>query len=204
MWSTFAEVAERYLESPPGGLEDLHEGAELWVFNTDFSLEFPQPLLPFTVLVGGLLNHPAKPPEQVCDHNTHMHWWNSVSPPVSLNFPNFTDPSGSGVVDFQFWGCWFYYCDSGVNGVIHLCGPSANRAGGWILQNPTGCTLEVKWTHRYQISIFKLNFIRLQCFAYRYDPERWPSHLDRPANLRLVDWLPLNNLLGNNSLLLLM
>lgn len=68
MWSTFAEVAQRHLESPPGGLEDLHEGAELWAFNTDFSLEFPQPLLPFTVLVGGLLNHPAKPPEQVCGH----------------------------------------------------------------------------------------------------------------------------------------
>lgn len=68
MWSTFVEVAQRHLESPPGGLEDLHEGAELWAFNTDFSLEFPQPLLPFTVLVGGLLNHPAKPPEQVCGH----------------------------------------------------------------------------------------------------------------------------------------
>lgn len=65
MWSTFVEVAKRHLDSPPGGLEDLHEAAELWAFNTDFSLEFPQPLLPFTVLVGGLLNHPAKAPEQV-------------------------------------------------------------------------------------------------------------------------------------------
>lgn len=73
VWSTFAKVAERHLKSPPGGLEDLHEGAELWAFNTDFSLEFPQPLLPFTVLVGGLLNHPAKPPEQVCGHNRHIH-----------------------------------------------------------------------------------------------------------------------------------
>ncbi len=67
VWSTFREVAERHLESgsPPGGLEELHQGAELWAFNTDFSLEFPQPLMPYTVLVGGLLNKPAKPPEQV-------------------------------------------------------------------------------------------------------------------------------------------
>lgn len=67
IWSKFTEVAERHLESgsPPGGLEELHEGAELWAFNTDFSLEFPQPLLPYTVLVGGLLNHPANPLEQV-------------------------------------------------------------------------------------------------------------------------------------------
>lgn len=68
MWSTFVEVAVRHLEVPPGDLEELHEGAELWAFNTDFSLEFPQPLLPFTVLVGGLLNHPAKPLEQVCGY----------------------------------------------------------------------------------------------------------------------------------------
>lgn len=67
MWSTFVEVAERHLGSgaPPGGLEELHQGAELWAFNTDFSLEFPQPLLPYTVLVGGVLNQPAKPLEQV-------------------------------------------------------------------------------------------------------------------------------------------
>lgn len=73
MWSRFAEVAERHLESPPDGLKDLHEGAELWAFNTDFSLEFPQPLLPFTVLVGGLLNQPAKPLEQVCGPDTQVY-----------------------------------------------------------------------------------------------------------------------------------
>ncbi|KAG7281495.1 hypothetical protein CRUP_012438, partial [Coryphaenoides rupestris] len=62
VWSRFKEVAERHLDSgpPPGGLQELHQKAELWAFNTDFSLEFPQPLLPNTVLVGGLLNKPAK------------------------------------------------------------------------------------------------------------------------------------------------
>lgn len=38
------------------------------------------------------------------------------------------------------------------------------------------------------------------CFACRYDLKRWPHHLDRPPNLRLVDWLPLNDLLGRNNL----
>lgn len=74
IWSKFREVAERHLESgsPPGGLEELHQGAELWAFNTDFSLEFPQPLMPYTVLVGGLLNKPPKPPEQVFSLETNI------------------------------------------------------------------------------------------------------------------------------------
>lgn len=63
----FRDVAERHLESgsPPGGLEELHQRAELWAFNNDFSLEFPQPLMPFTVLVGGLLNKSPQPLDQV-------------------------------------------------------------------------------------------------------------------------------------------
>lgn len=70
----FREVAERHLESGslPGGLEELHREAELWAFNTDFSLEFPQPLMPYTVLVGGLLNKPAKPPAQVSPLDIHI------------------------------------------------------------------------------------------------------------------------------------
>lgn len=67
VWSIFKEVAERHLGSgrPAGGLEELHQGAELWAFNTDFSLEFPQPLMPYTVLVGGLLNKAPHPLDQV-------------------------------------------------------------------------------------------------------------------------------------------
>lgn len=74
VWSRFKEVAEHHLESgsAPAGLEELHRGAELWAFNTDFSLEFPQPLMPYTVLVGGVLNKPAKPLEQVCFLNAQL------------------------------------------------------------------------------------------------------------------------------------
>ncbi|XP_028433134.1 UDP-glucuronosyltransferase 3A1 [Perca flavescens] len=38
-----------------------------------------------------------------------------------------------------------------------------------------------------------------QGVLWRYDHKRWPSNLDRPPNLRLVDWLPLNDLLGHKK-----
>lgn len=99
------EVAERHLESgptPPGGLEELHQGAELWAFNTDFSLEFPQPLPPDAVLVGGVLNKPATPLDQ------DLELW----------------ISNSGEACFA---------DSGIDGLVGLCGLSARGAGGWFL-----------------------------------------------------------------------
>ncbi|TWW60642.1 UDP-glucuronosyltransferase 3A1-like [Takifugu flavidus] len=145
VWSTFAEVAERHLESPPDGLKDLHEGAELWAFNTDFSLEFPQPLLPFTVLVGGLLNQPAKPPEQ----------------------------------DLELWISSFG--DAGF--IIVTLGSMVSS----ISVDPLLTELVAGFS---QVP---------QGVLWRYDPQRWPSHLDRPSNLRLVDWLPLNDLLGHTK-----
>lgn len=88
VWRTFREVAERHLESgpPPGGLKELHGGAELWAFNTDFSLEFPQPLMPYTVLVGGLLSKPAKPLEQVSSLHSHIQMSKCPNPFVWLRF----------------------------------------------------------------------------------------------------------------------
>ncbi|XP_038558347.1 UDP-glucuronosyltransferase 3A1-like [Micropterus salmoides] len=147
VWSTFRDVAERHLESgsPPGGLEELHQGAELWAFNTDFSLEFPQPLMPYTVLVGGLLNKPAKPPEQ----------------------------------DLELW-----ISDLGEVGFIVVTLGSMVSS---ISVEPLLVELVA-------------GFSRIpQGVLWRYDSQRWPSHLDRPHNLRLVDWLPLNDLLGHKK-----
>lgn len=183
VWSIFREVAVRHLESgsPPGDLEELHLGAELWAFNTDFSLEFPQPLMPYTVLVGGLLNKPAKPPEQVSSLDTHIqihqreftsvyflllifltrtYLWTFTPPNAqpSLSFcltqhsayflccpyPNPSDTSGSSVVDLQLWRGRVHCRDSGLNGLLGLCEPSACGAGRWLLQYPSGCALEVK------------------------------------------------------------
>nr|XP_003224312.1 PREDICTED: UDP-glucuronosyltransferase 3A1 [Anolis carolinensis] len=42
-------------------LPELYLKAELWIYDTDFSIEFARPLLPNTVYIGGLLAKPAKP-----------------------------------------------------------------------------------------------------------------------------------------------
>ncbi|XP_049906911.1 UDP-glucuronosyltransferase 3A1-like [Epinephelus moara] len=147
VWSVFREVAERHLESGSllGGLEELHRGAELWAFNTDFSLEFPQPLMPYTVLVGGLLNKPAKPPEQ----------------------------------DLELWISNF-----GEAGFIVV-------TLGSMVSSVSVDPLLVELV---------AGFSRIpQGVLWRYDPKRWPSYLDRPPNVRLLDWLPLNDLLGHKK-----
>lgn len=62
-------------------------------------------------------------------------------------YPNSFDPPGSSAVDFQFWRGRFHCCDSWINGLFRLCGPPANGAGCWLLQHPSGGTLEVKGWH---------------------------------------------------------
>ncbi|KAM4615777.1 UDP-glucuronosyltransferase 3A1-like [Polymixia lowei] len=145
VWSRFREVAECHLgaSSPPGGLEELYQGAELWAFNTDFSLEFAQPLMPNTMLVGGLLNKPAKPLDQ----------------------------------DLESWISGF-----GEAGFIVV-------TLGSMVSSVSVDRLLVELT---------AGFSRVpQGVIWRYDPQRWPSHLDTPPNLRLLTWLPLNDLLGH-------
>ncbi|XP_035801415.2 UDP-glucuronosyltransferase 3A1-like [Amphiprion ocellaris] len=147
VWSIFKDVAERHLESgpPPGGLNDLHQGAELWAFNTDFSLEFPQPLMPYTVLVGGLLNKPAKPLEQ----------------------------------DLELWISSF-----GEAGFIVV-------TLGSMVTSVSVDPLLIEMV---------AGFSRIpQGVLWRYDARQWPHHMDRPPNVRLVDWLPINDLLGHKK-----
>uniref|UniRef100_A0A672J1U6 glucuronosyltransferase n=1 Tax=Salarias fasciatus TaxID=181472 RepID=A0A672J1U6_SALFA len=147
VWLKFKEVAERHLESgpPPGGLNELHQGAELWAFNTDFSLEFPQPLMPYTVLVGGLLNKPAKPLEQ----------------------------------DMELWISSF-----GEAGFIIV-------TLGSMISSVSVAPLLVELVAGFSMIP--------QGVLWRYDSHRWPSHVDRPINVRLVDWLPINDLLGHKK-----
>ncbi|KAM9858602.1 UDP-glucuronosyltransferase 3A1-like [Aulostomus maculatus] len=147
VWSMFREVAERHLDSgsPPGGLDELHQRADLWAFNTDFSLEFPQPLMPYSVLVGGLLNKPAKPLDQ----------------------------------DLDLW-------------------ISSFGEAGFIVVTLGSMVSSVSVDRLLEELVDGLSMLS-QGVIWRYDPTRWPLHLDKPSNLRLVDWLPLNDLLGHKK-----
>ncbi|XP_024908906.1 UDP-glucuronosyltransferase 3A1 isoform X2 [Cynoglossus semilaevis] len=147
VWSRFRAVAERHLElgSPPGGLEELHQGAELWAFNTDFSLEFPQPLMPYTVLVGGLLNKAAQSLGQ----------------------------------DLELW-------------------ISSFGEAGFIVVT-LGSMVSSVSVHPLLVELVA-GFSRVpQGVVWRYDSQRWPPDLDKPLNVKLVDWLPLNDLLGHKK-----
>uniref|UniRef100_A0A3B4A048 UDP-glucuronosyltransferase n=1 Tax=Periophthalmus magnuspinnatus TaxID=409849 RepID=A0A3B4A048_9GOBI len=143
IWSRFSEVAEQHLEQSLSGLDELHQGAELWAFNTDFSLEFPQPLMPFTVLVGGVLNKPAKPLQQDLDS-----WITTLKEPCFV-----VVTLGSMVSSVSV--------DSLITELV--AGFSSIPQG-------------VIW---------------------RYDTKLWPSHIEIPPNVKIVDWLPLNDLLGH-------
>ncbi|XP_053725934.1 UDP-glucuronosyltransferase 3A1-like isoform X2 [Synchiropus splendidus] len=147
VWSRFSAVAERHLGSgsPPGGLHEFHQKAELWVFNTDFSLDFPQPLMPFTVLVGGLLNKPPAPLKQ----------------------------------DLETWIRGFG--DAGFIVVTLGSMVSAVSVDRLVEELVTGFS------------------VIPQGVIWRYDPKRWNPHVSLPPNVRLEEWLPLNDLLGHES-----
>lgn len=104
--------------------------------------------------------------------------------------------SGSSVMDLQFWRGGFHCSDFWINDLLRIRGVPANGAGCRLLQSPSGGALEVS---RWQPFIFYLHFFFKWPYLLigRYDVERWPSHLDRPQNVRLADWLPLNDLLGS-------
>ncbi|XP_061755647.1 UDP-glucuronosyltransferase 3A1-like [Nerophis ophidion] len=148
VWSMFKDVADRHLDSgsPPGGLDEFHHKAELWAFNTDFSLEFPQPLLPYTVLVGGLLNKVAKPLDQELD-------------------------------------IWV----------------SSFGEAGFIVVT-LGSMVSSVSVDRLLVELVDGFSMIPQGVIWRYDCELWPPHLSKPSNVRLVDWLPLNDLLGHENM----
>ncbi|XP_076005553.1 UDP-glucuronosyltransferase 3A1-like [Genypterus blacodes] len=147
VWLKFREMADHHLQSrsPPGGLDELYRGAELWAFNTDFSLEFPQPLLPYTVLVGGLLNKPAQPLDQ----------------------------------DLEMW-------------------ISDYEEAGFIIVTLGSMVSSVSVDHLLVEMVAGFSMIP-QGVIWRYDRKKWPPHLDTPHNVRLMDWLPLNDLLGHSK-----
>ncbi|XP_072110905.1 UDP-glucuronosyltransferase 3A1-like [Mobula birostris] len=59
-FSRFDGVIRKHFSGEDISLEDLHHKAELWIYNTGFSLEYPRPLQPNVVFVGSYLAKPAE------------------------------------------------------------------------------------------------------------------------------------------------
>ncbi|XP_036382782.1 UDP-glucuronosyltransferase 3A1-like [Megalops cyprinoides] len=138
----FRHVGERHFSEPPS-LPQLYGQAELWAFNTDFSLEFPQPIMPYTVCIGGLLSKPAAP--------------------VSQELEDFISSCGEeGFV------------------VVTLGSMLSSVALEEVLQEMNAGFGEVPYG-----------------VIWRYHPSRWPPHLQPTPNVKLVEWLPQNDLLGH-------
>ncbi|OCU02603.1 hypothetical protein XELAEV_18008365mg [Xenopus laevis] len=63
--SLFDDVIEdHFTEGSRPSLEELYKKTALWVYITDFTIEFPHPLFPHVLCIGGLLTKPAKPVSQ--------------------------------------------------------------------------------------------------------------------------------------------
>ncbi|XP_064410286.1 UDP-glucuronosyltransferase 3A1-like isoform X2 [Latimeria chalumnae] len=124
-------------------LSELYMKPELWVYNTDFTLEFARPLLPNIVVIGGLLSKPPKP--------------------VSQNLEEFI--ANSEQAGFM---------------VVTL--------GSMLSSVPV---LEV-------LKEMNSGFSRIpQAVIWRYQRSLWPKDLQLAPNVKLVDWLPQNDLLGH-------
>ncbi|XP_078287153.1 UDP-glucuronosyltransferase 3A1-like isoform X2 [Rhinoraja longicauda] len=124
-------------------LSQLYGKAQLAIYNTDFTLEFPRPLPPNVVCVGGLLAKPAKPLPQELEDLVRT-------------------AGEDGFVVVSFGSMLF----------------SVNLPG--LLREMNAA------------------FARLpQLVIWRHLPTHWPSDLHLAPNVRLVDWLPQNDLLGH-------
>ncbi|KAG8548847.1 hypothetical protein GDO81_023804 [Engystomops pustulosus] len=141
------EIFRRVIEEhfPPDSrpsLSDLYHKAELWIYNMDFSIEFPRPLLPHIQYISGLRAKPAKP--------------------VSQDLEDFIAESG----------------DSGFILVT---------LGSMVSTIPR--TDLIKEMNSAFASV-------PQKIIWRYKASQWPEDLKLAPNVRLLDWVPQNDLLA--------
>ncbi len=66
MLSHYDQFKIKYNIKPEISMFETLGEAELWYINTDFAFEFPRPLMPHVVPVGGLTSKPANPLPKVC------------------------------------------------------------------------------------------------------------------------------------------
>ncbi|XP_071990944.1 UDP-glucuronosyltransferase 3A1-like [Engystomops pustulosus] len=142
-------IEEHFPPDSRPSLSDLHHKAELWIYNMDFSIEFPRPLLPHIQCISGLRAKPAKP--------------------VSQDLEDFIDESG----------------DSGF--ILVTLGPIIS-------------------------AVYRMDFIKEMNSAFASVPQKiiwqfkvsqWPKDLKPAPNLRLLDWVNQNDLLGHPKIRLL-
>ncbi|ERE82081.1 UDP-glucuronosyltransferase 1-8-like protein [Cricetulus griseus] len=58
------EIASEVLQTPVT-MNDLFNQVSIWLFHTDFVLNFPRPVMPNMVFVGGINCHKGKPLSKV-------------------------------------------------------------------------------------------------------------------------------------------
>ncbi|XP_073400037.1 UDP-glucuronosyltransferase 3A1-like isoform X2 [Dendrobates tinctorius] len=142
-------IDEHFSAGSRPSIADLPLKAELWIYNVDFTIDFPRPLSPNIQCIGGLLAGPAKP--------------------VSADLEDFIAGSG----------------DSGFI-VVSL--------GSMIPSLPI-----LEFVKEMNEGLSKVR----QKVIWRYERSRWPKEVDVAPNVRLVDWLSQNDLLGHPKVRLL-
>ncbi|XP_067838459.1 UDP-glucuronosyltransferase 3A1-like isoform X2 [Heptranchias perlo] len=124
-------------------LSELYLKAELSIYNSDFTLEFPRPLLPNVVCVGGLLSKPARPVSQELED---------------------------------------FILTAGENGFVVV------TLGSMLCSVNLPTVLKEMNTAFSQLP---------QVVIWRHVRGHWPSDVHLAPNIKLVDWLPQNDLLGH-------
>ncbi|XP_069602055.1 UDP-glucuronosyltransferase 3A1-like [Ranitomeya imitator] len=142
-------IDEHFPAGSRPSIADLHVKAELWIYNVDFTIDFPRPLPPNIQCIGGLLAGPAKP--------------------VSADLEDFIAESG----------------DAGFI-VVSL--------GSMISSLPI-----LEFVKEMNDGFAKIR----QKVIWRYKRSHWPKEVDVAPNVRLVDWLSQNDLLGQPKVRLL-
>ncbi|XP_077978856.1 UDP-glucuronosyltransferase 2C1-like [Glandiceps talaboti] len=60
----YRNLQHKYNIRPELTLHKMAEAAELFIYNTDFAFDYPRPLMPNVVLIGGIMAGPAEPLEK--------------------------------------------------------------------------------------------------------------------------------------------
>uniref|UniRef100_F6UVN6 UDP-glucuronosyltransferase n=1 Tax=Xenopus tropicalis TaxID=8364 RepID=F6UVN6_XENTR len=142
--SLFDDVIEEHFPvgSRPTFVE-LYKKTALWMYNTDFTIEFPHAFFPNVLYIGGVLAKPAKPVSQELEH---------------------------------------FISQSGEHGFILV------TFGSMIPSNPL--TEFVKEMNE--------GFAKIpQKVIWRYRITEWPKELQLAPNVKIMNWISQNDLLGH-------